>query len=144
MNNSIWHKSFVWTQFIWQTIYLAHRTQSGDTTPGQSGNERVLHIPQISRAKTALSGRLMSYPRQSLVAGSFLFAEKQSVYSTAKPTGIFYLLNQASWGCPRDVMVKSLDGLVVGEFVLQSRYYVHFRENTLGKGMNPLILPAMG
>ena len=28
---------------------------------------------------------------------------------------------------------------------LQSRYYVHFRANTLGKGMNPLILPpAMG
>ena len=25
-----------------------------------------------------------------------------------------------------------------------SRYYVHFRANTLGKGMNPLILPAMG
>ena len=36
-------------------------------------------------------------------------------------------------------------GIVVREFVLQSRYYVHFRPNTLGKGMNPLILPpAMG
>ena len=34
--------------------------------------------------------------------------------------------------------------IVVSEFVLQSRYYVHFRANTLGKGMNPLILPAMG
>ena len=35
--------------------------------------------------------------------------------------------------------------IVVREFVLQSRYYVHFRANTLGKGMNPLILPpAMG
>ena len=33
---------------------------------------------------------------------------------------------------------------VVSEFVLQSRYYVHFRTNTLGKDMNPLILPAMG
>ena len=32
----------------------------------------------------------------------------------------------------------------VREFVLQSRYYVHFWANTLGKGMNPLILPAMG
>ena len=48
-------------------------------------------------------------------------------------------------GCPRDVMVKAMDcGIVVREFVLQSRYYVHFRANTLGKGMNPLILPAMG
>ena len=44
------------------------------------------------------------------------------------------------------VMVKAMNsGIVVGEFVLQSRYYLHFRANTLGKGMNPLILPpAMG
>ena len=48
-------------------------------------------------------------------------------------------------GCPRGVMVKAMDcGIVVHEFVLQSRYYFHFRANTLGKGMNPLILPAMG
>ena len=49
------------------------------------------------------------------------------------------------WGYPRGVMVKAMDcGIVLSEFVLQSRYYVHFRANTLGKGMNPLILPAMG
>ena len=48
-------------------------------------------------------------------------------------------------GCPRGVMVKAMDyGIVVSEFVLQSRYYVHFRANILGKGMNPLILLAMG
>ena len=42
-------------------------------------------------------------------------------------------------------MVKAMDyGIVVCEFELQSNYYVHFRANTLGKGMNPLILPAMG
>ena len=46
---------------------------------------------------------------------------------------------------PRSVMVKAMDcGIVVSEFVLKSRYYVHFRANTLGKGMNPLILSAMG
>ena len=29
------------------------------------------------------------------------------------------------WGCPRGVMVKAMDcGIVVREFVLQSRYYV--------------------
>ena len=50
-----------------------------------------------------------------------------------------------SWGCPRSVMGKAMDcGIVVREFVLQSRYYVHFRADTLGKGMNLLILPAMG
>ena len=48
-------------------------------------------------------------------------------------------------GCPRGVMVKAMDcGIVVSEFVLQLRYYVHFRTNTHGKGMNPLILPTMG
>ena len=45
----------------------------------------------------------------------------------------------------RGVMVKAMDcGIVVREFVLPSRYYVHFRANALGKGMNLLILPAMG
>ena len=54
--------------------------------------------------------------------------------------------SRVSSGCPRGVMVKAMNcGIVVREFVLQSRYYVHFRANTLGKGMNPLILPpAMG
>ena len=49
-------------------------------------------------------------------------------------------------GCPpRGVMGKAMDcGIVVREFVLQSRYYVHFRANTLGKGLDPVILPAMG
>ena len=47
-------------------------------------------------------------------------------------------------GCPRGVMVKAMDcEIVVSEFELQSCYYVHFRANTLGKGMNPLILLAM-
>ena len=42
-------------------------------------------------------------------------------------------------------MVKAMDsGIVVSEFVLQWRYYIHFRVNTLGRGMNPLILQAMG
>ena len=50
-----------------------------------------------------------------------------------------------SVGCPRDVMVKALDyRIVVSEFELQLCYYVHFRTNTLGKGMNSLILPVMG
>ena len=50
-----------------------------------------------------------------------------------------------SKGCTRGVIVKTMDCRnVVSEYVLQSRYYVHFQANTLGKGMNPLILPAMG
>ena len=42
-------------------------------------------------------------------------------------------------------MVKAMDcGIVIREFELQSRYYVHFRANTLGKGMNPVIPPSYG
>ena len=46
---------------------------------------------------------------------------------------------------PLGVMVKVMDcGIVVSEFVLQSRYYIHFWANTVGKGMKPPILPVMG
>ena len=42
-------------------------------------------------------------------------------------------------------MVKAIDcGIVVNEFELKLRYYVNFRKNALEKGMNHLILPAMG
>ena len=44
-----------------------------------------------------------------------------------------------SLGCPRGEMVKVINcGIVVREFVLQTRYYVHFRANTLGKVWTPL------
>ena len=44
---------------------------------------------------------------------------------------------------PRGVMVKAIDcEIVVTEFELQLRYYIHFLANTLGKGMSPFILPA--
>ena len=42
-------------------------------------------------------------------------------------------------------MVRAIDcGIVVSEFVLQSRYSIHIRANNLGEGMNPFILPATG
>ena len=44
------------------------------------------------------------------------------------------------WGASRDVVAKVLDcDIIVNEFELQSHYYVHFRTNTVEKGMNPLI-----
>ena len=50
-----------------------------------------------------------------------------------------------SEGFPRGVMVKAMDcGIVTSEFLLQSPYYIPFRANTLGKGMNPLIPQALG
>ena len=48
-------------------------------------------------------------------------------------------------GCPLGEMVKAMDSvIVVSEFEFQSPYCIHFGANTLGKRMNPLILPAMG
>ena len=57
---------------------------------------------------------------------------------------LYYLSNNTMYlGCPRGVMVKAMDcGIVVRAFVLQSRYYVHFWANTLGKGMNPPSPPS--
>ena len=41
-------------------------------------------------------------------------------------------------------MINALDrGIILRKFELQSRYYIPFRTNTLGKGMNPLLLPYM-
>ena len=42
------------------------------------------------------------------------------------------MLSLYLWVGPRGVMDKAMD------------YYVHFRANTPGKGMNPLILSALG
>ena len=48
-------------------------------------------------------------------------------------------------GSPYEVVAKVLDcDIVVSEFELQPHYYVHFRTNTLEKGMNLLILTVMG
>ena len=53
--------------------------------------------------------------------------------------------SKSQCGSPHGVMIKGLDhGIPVSEFELQSLYYVHFQTNTRGKGMNPLILLAMG
>ena len=48
-------------------------------------------------------------------------------------------------GFPRGLIVKVIDcGIIVNKFILQSHYYIHFWTNTLGKSMNPLILPVIG
>ena len=55
--------------------------------PGSDGNKGVLHIPQNSNITEASpSDCLVSYPGHSL-GGSYLFKEKQSVYSTAPADG---------------------------------------------------------
>ena len=65
--------------------------------------------------------------------------------SKVENTYLFVKDNRNTWGCPCSAMVKVLDGgRVLSEFELQSRYYVHFRTNTHGKGKNHLIFPAKG
>ena len=59
-----------------------------------------------------------------------------SLYATLTQIYMFF-----GGGCPCGIMDC---GIVVSEFKLQLCYYSHFWTNTLGKGMNPLILPAMG
>ena len=50
-----------------------------------------------------------------------------------------------SGGLPRGVVAHVLDfNLEVSEFELKLHYYDHFRINTFGKGMNPLVHVAMG
>ena len=72
-------------------------------------------------------------------------AMSRKFYPEQHPSNELWNEHKKFWGCPRGVMVKAMDcRIVVSEFVLQSSYYIHFRANTLGKGMNPLILPAMG
>ena len=70
----------------------------------------------------------------------------KGISAKRKPYSLTQELELGSlWGCPRGVMVKAMTcGLVVSEFVLQSRYYVHFRANTLGKGIGPPYPPSYG
>ena len=57
----------------------------------------------------------------------------------------YYYYYYFNWRSPCSIVANVQDhDIVVNEFKFQSRYYVHFRINTLGKGMKPLILPPMG
>ena len=73
--------------------------------------------------------------RKPFMCGNFCIADTGCAVST--------LFNLSM--CLLGVMVKPLDcGIVVSEFELQSHYNINFWTNTLGKGINPFILPAMG
>ena len=73
------------------------------------------------------------------------FKVNQITYSATYDQVSFSVIDKTMWGCPRGVMVKAMDfGIVVIEFELQLLYYLHILANTLGKGMDTIILPAMG
>ena len=90
--------------------------------------------------------KLTRFVQLQISTNCFLSKITQNPQPIASRHDVIHISNLMDFGCPRGIMVKAMNcGIVVREFVLQSRYYVHFRANTLGKGMNPLILPpAMG
>ena len=57
---------------------------SGSSGSGSNGNEEVLYIPQTSKTGASPSDDSMSYSWRSLGGVSYIFAEIQSVYSTAQ------------------------------------------------------------
>ena len=65
---------------VWPLSGATTLSQSG---PGSNGNERILHILQISKTGALPSDGLMSYPGHSLAGRSNPSAEMQLVYSTA-------------------------------------------------------------
>ena len=119
----VFHISVSWWFFtwVWVTASLL-KSQGSSQDSGRFSNAVILIVstrPPTSKSSRPFNNPLVIAPKAAITIGSL---------------------------CPRGVMVKAMNcGIVVREFVLQSRYYVHFRANTLGKGMNPLILPpAMG
>ena len=103
----------------------------------------MLYHPYSERIKTKMYWKKMSILFTQICIYDEMKKKKKTlkrVISKSRKVNEYWLFlqdkTQIYWGCPR--------GIVVNEFELQSRYYVHFRTNTLGKGMNPLILPAMG
>ena len=83
--------------------------------------------------------------KQSILNADWMVMILFSIYIFSSPINLIKNIHLYPRGYPCGVMVKAMDyGIIVSEFELQSRYYVHFRANSLMKGMNPLFLPAMG
>ena len=101
--------------------------------PESNSREEIFHIPQSSRSVISPSDGLLSYTEQLLCG---VLTSSNSATSSKHTNNTLPSLS---------LVVKAMDGgIIVSEFELQSRYYVYFRANTIGKCMNPLILPFMG
>ena len=86
-----------------------------DRTPGNDGNEWVLHIPQSSCITgISLSDSLVSYPEHSLERRSYHSAEMQSVYSTAQAIWAnlrFEILSHSAYSPDRSLTLMSFKHL---------------------------------
>ena len=76
----------------------------------------------------------------SLKLSNLTYISAQRPQPTQKPTG----KNRGPTKPGNKIIKHHGNCATISEFELQSHYYIHFQTNTLGKGMNPLILPGMG
>ena len=132
---------------ISMSLKLEHFTYSGSNISSTESDVNIC----IGKAWNPIERLSTDYKAAESVCWVYRFNRKLSPKQSFLTSSYKYLSSQyfwftwSLWGCPRGVMVKAMDcGIVVSEFLLQSHYYVNFRANNLGKGMNPLILPAMG
>ena len=89
------------------------------------------HLPPIKLDESEMWDTAGEVRTNSLAIYSCGYLDMDEQWSDNQLEPIY----NSSVGCPRGVMVKAIDcSIVVSEFVLQSRYYVHFRANTFGKG----------
>ena len=89
----------------------------------------------ISKSSSPFISPLVTVPKAPVTIGTNLIFMFHTFFSSLERSG----------GVLVGVMVKALDcRIIISEFEHQSCYYVHFRANTLGKGMSTLILAAMG
>ena len=105
-----------------------------------NGAHRIsLHVSLVS--EDGSSSEVFLY--QDSFSLSQLFGFSYFIYSIQESNVIFKPEYMEEY--PLGVMVKPINcRIVVSEFELKSHYYVHFQNNTVGKGMNPFILPDMG
>ena len=144
---------------VWVMPFLVLAQEWGPVPPGlrtscinllwrkkkETSLSRDVSQPSVNHNCSLFIWLSLSLPHTavSLQISNFLVIRKRVYIFISKCS--FQLHPCYTGRCLHGVMVKAMDsGIVVSEFKLQSCYYVHFRANTLGKGMNPLILPAMG
>ena len=106
---------------------------AGNSMPKQSllrnNKDTIYPLPGVLRGSYI---RKINSPKGRIIAWlEFEFTDFEVVYQHFR-------------GCHRVVMVKAMDcGIVVTAFEFQSCYYVHFRTETLGKGIYSHIFPGL-
>ena len=94
--------------------------------------EKRNHILDLYEMKSKYIGKEISF---FFVERNISDIKKNYIYKI----NIHFIHIKLCGGLHREVANMMDCDIVVSEFKLQSNYYIHFRTNTLGKGMNSLI-----